>query len=544
MDDQNKKNDFDDFFKPTREENNGENGESNNRAHDVKPEEGETGKSSYYYSYGPFKPGSDDAVVRDEYDDRTASEPQQSDAAQQQSPDSHNPVEVTPPAQLRPFAPSQPARSSWQAKEPKRSPFKAMFASFMVGVVAVGALMVASDKENWFTSEQPALVQQANPATPAVGSAGDGGSVSTASDVVRPNNIAQLFANASPAVVKIETFTKQQQRNSQQGSMDDFFSQFFGDDGSGGQGQGGNGQDNGQQNGSQDSSGDLTPEGIGTGFFFDSTGYILTNQHVVADADEIQVTVQGYSKPFVAKKLGSDYNLDLAVLKVENTKAFPTLPIGSSDKINIGDWVVAIGNPYGFDHTVTVGVLSAKERPISIPDSEGTREYQHLLQTDASINPGNSGGPLLNLNGEVVGINTAVSSQAQGIGFAIPTSTITEVLDNLKSNKEIPKAPVPFIGATLAEITDALAKELGLNSTDGSVVSDIMYKSPAYMADLRQYDVITGLDGTKYNREDLIAAIQKKKVGDSATLNIIRNGQKMDLKVTIGNKNDFATQQQ
>ncbi|MBM7565342.1 S1C family serine protease [Paenibacillus sacheonensis] len=542
MDDQNKKNDFDDFFKPTNSGNGDESGDSTHKAHDAKPEDAETGKSSYYYSYGPFKPGSEEAAEQDGYGPRAASESRQQglDAPSNAQPSA---VEVTPPTQLRSFAPSQSARGGWQPKEKRRSPFKAMFASFLVGVIAVGSLMYVSDRENWFTSEQ-ALVQQSNTADPAVGSAGDNGSVSTAADVVRPNNIAQLFEKASPAVVKIETFTKQQQSGGQQGSMDDFFSQFFGDDGSGdqGRGQGNGGRDDGSQGGQ--GSGELTPEGIGTGFFFDSTGYILTNQHVVADADEIQVTVQGYSKPFVAKKLGSDYNLDLAVLKVENTKAFPTLPIGSSDKINIGDWVVAIGNPYGFDHTVTVGVLSSKERPITIPDSEGTRQYQHLLQTDASINPGNSGGPLLNLNGEVIGINTAVSSQAQGIGFAIPTSTITEVLENLKSNKEIPKAPVPFIGATLAEITEPLAKELGLNSTDGSVVSDIMYKSPAYMADLRQYDVISGIDGKKYNREDLIATIQKKKVGDVATLNIIRNGQKMDLKVTIGNKNDFATQQQ
>ena len=167
---------------------------------------------------------------------------------------------------------------------------------------------------------------------------------------------------------------------------------------------------------------------MGTGFIFEKTGYILTNEHVVDGADEIQVTVEGYDKPFTAKLLGNSYELDLAVLKIEGTKDFPILPLGKADDVNVGDWVVAIGNPYGFDHTVTVGVLSAKERPISIPDEKGTREYKHLLQTDASINPGNSGGPLLNLNGEVIGINTAVSSQAQGIGFAIPTSTISSVL--------------------------------------------------------------------------------------------------------------------
>ncbi|MBP3962218.1 S1C family serine protease [Paenibacillus lignilyticus] len=542
MDDQNKKNNgYDDFFNNEHNDNHNEDNRDKNQpynANEGKPHD-ETDKSSYYYSYGPFKSGAADSEPQ-----RPVGGDTNANAAQggfgSSSDGLHNSVEVTPPTQLRAFAPSQSAtRGGWQMKESRRSPLKAMFASFLAGVVVVGSLMFVSDKQNWFTADQ-ALSQTSEQASSAVGKAGDDGKVSAAADVVRPNNIAQLFEKASPAVVKIETFTKQRAGGAQGNSMDDFFSQFFGDQG----GQGGQGQDDGSGQGSTDQgSGELTPEGIGTGFFFDSTGYILTNQHVIGDADEIQVTVQGHNKPLVAKKLGSDYNLDLAVLKVEGTD-FPTLPIGSSDKINIGDWVVAIGNPYGFDHTVTVGVLSSKERPISIPDSQGTRQYEHLLQTDASINPGNSGGPLLNLQGEVIGINTAVSSQAQGIGFAIPTSTIQEVLENLKANKEIPKKPVPFIGANLAEITDEIAKELGLSSKEGSIVSSVLYKSPAYMADLRQYDVITGLDGTKYsNREDLIAQIQKKAVGDTATLNIIRNGDKMDLKVTVGNKNEFASQQ-
>ncbi|MFC4809224.1 S1C family serine protease [Paenibacillus sp. GCM10023250] len=534
MDDQNKKNDYDDFFKPADGRDAGNDDGSTHRAQDDEHEGEGAGKASYYYSYGPFKPGSD--AGRGEDDDMR-------DRQTSTSPSAHN-VEVTPPAQLRPFAPSQSARG-WQPKESRRSPFKAMFASFLVGVVAVGSLMYVSDKQNWFTSEQALSQQAPSSASSAIGKAGDNGSVSSAADVVRPNNIAQLFEKSSPAVVKIETFTRQSSQGQQggSGSFDDFFSQFFGDQ-FGGQGQGG-GQDNGSQDNGGQGSGELTPEGIGTGFFFDASGYILTNEHVVDGADEIRVTVQGTSQPYVAKKLGSDYNLDLAVLKVEGKNPFPTLPLGDSNKINIGDWVVAIGNPYGFDHTVTVGVLSAKERPISIPDSQGTREYQHLLQTDASINPGNSGGPLLNLNGEVVGINTAVSSQAQGIGFAIPTSTITEVLDNLKSNTAIPKKPIPFIGATLAPINDALQKELELSNNKGSVVSDIIYKSPAYMADLRQYDVITGMDGKSYDSpDDLIAAIKTKSVGDKVTLNIVRNGQKMDLSVTIGNKNDFEAQTQ
>lgn len=280
--------------------------------------------------------------------------------------------------------------------------------------------------------------------------------------------------------------------------------------------------------------------GSGTGFFFDASGYILTNQHVVGGAEKIEVTVQGYDKPLTAQLLGSDYNLDLAVLKVTDTKAFPTLKLGSSDSIKIGDWVAAIGNPYGFDHTITVGVLSAKERPISIPDEQGTRNYEHLLQTDASINPGNSGGPLLNVNGEVIGINTAVSSQAQGIGFAIPTSTIQGVLENLKNNVEVPKDPVPFIGAELADVTDAMAKQLGMDKAEGSIVSNVYYNSPAYLGDLKQFDVIIGIDGKVYNNtQDLIAAIKKRAVGDGVQLNIIRKGAKMDLTVTIGDRNKF-----
>ncbi|GGD74668.1 S1C family serine protease [Paenibacillus nasutitermitis] len=531
MDDQNKKNSFDDFFDSRKDEDNtqqqNDNGPAQAHETDAPEQQADSKSSSYYYSYGPFK-STDADPSQEAVMDQSGSGSMTSGPNTQQ-------VEMTPPQQVRPFAPAQSTRGGWQVKEKRRTSFKAIFASFMVGVVAVGALMYTADNQNWFTGAQAALTQpESNKASSAVNKTGDDGKVSTAADVVRPNNIAQIFESASPAVVKIETFVKQSASQGRGSLNDDFLRQFFGDE------FGGN-QDNGQ-GGSTDpgsKSGDLTPNGMGTGFFFDSSGYILTNQHVVGDADQIKVTVQGHAEPLVAKKLGSDYNLDLAVLKVEGTD-FPTLPIGDSGTIDIGDWVVAIGNPYGFDHTVTVGVLSAKERPISIQDAEGTRNYEHLLQTDASINPGNSGGPLINLNGEVVGINTAVSSQAQGIGFAIPTSTIKENLETLKSNKEIPKAPIPFIGAELAEITDSIAQQLGLGSKEGSIVSNVYYKSPAYEADLRQYDVITGLDGTKYKtREELIAQIQKKKVGDEATLNIIRNGKAMDLKVTIGNKEEF-----
>lgn len=147
--------------------------------------------------------------------------------------------------------------------------------------------------------------------------------------------------------------------------------------------------------------------------------------------------MSGSGEPLVAQVLGTSKELDLAVLKVANAdgKDFPALKLGNSNDTNIGDWVIAIGNPYGFDQSLTMGVLSAKERPITIQDEQGVeRSFEHLLQTDAAINPGNSGGPLLNAEGEVIGINTAVNAQAQGMGFAIPTTTIEKVLDGLKSN--------------------------------------------------------------------------------------------------------------
>ncbi|SDN92412.1 PDZ domain-containing protein [Paenibacillus sp. yr247] len=241
----------------------------------------------------------------------------------------------------------------------------------------------------------------------------------------------------------------------------------------------------------------MIANGIGSGFIFEKSGYILTNEHVVDGADEIDVTVQGYTQPFQAKLLESSFDLDLAALKIEDDKDFPTLPIGNSDAIQVGDWVMAIGNPYDFDYTVTVGVLSAKERPIRIPDQNGTRNYKHLLQTDAKINPGNSGGPLLNQNGEVIGINTAVNAQAQGIGFAIPTTTISQVLDNLKNNVTIPKEPVPYIGVSVTNILNDWLNDLQLDSTAGNLVQSVSRRTPAFKAGIRQYDVIVAVNGEK-----------------------------------------------
>ncbi|MDQ0060820.1 S1C family serine protease [Paenibacillus harenae] len=552
MDDQNNKKGYDDFFREHNDEQQDASGRNEQDQYEAEPVTSDlpeqTAKPSYYYSYGPFKAGAQsDSSQPNRYQSTTPqSQPEQGyshaspvqdagDTSYAVSDDDAN-VTVSQPVQqqIRPFTPTGVGnKGPWTVREPKRTSFKAMFASFLAGVVLVGGLMWTADTRNWFTSDQvQATVKESNGSGTTAGAGSTGGGSATTAGAPSAD-VAGLFETASPAVVKIETFTKVSNGG---GSMldDSFFRQFFGNDFPGTEQQ--------EEQGTEDQ---MQQTGIGTGFFFDKTGYILTNQHVVGESDKIEVIVQGYDKPFTAELLGSSYDLDLAVLKVtgENNKDFPTLPLGSSEDINIGDTVVAIGNPYGFDHTVTVGVLSAKERPIDIQDTQGERNYEHLLQTDASINPGNSGGPLLNLEGEVVGINTAVSSQAQGIGFAIPTSTIQEVLESLKSNVEIPKEAVPFIGAELSDVTEEIAKQLGLSKAEGSIVRNVYYKSPAHVAGIQQYDVIVGIGGKKYsNTQSLIDAIKKQKVDDKVQMNIIRQGKEQNIEVVIGDKNKFVTE--
>jgi len=506
-----------------------------NNEHKENTTESTEQKSSYYYSYGPFK-----SVPTD-----PSNEPMTSGENVPYTSPSN--VEVTPPDPIK----AAPTRSFYTSggmelktsnvdfsnynsgngsgKRPKSS-FKTVFLSFLAGMVVISSLMFASDYYNLFTKDN----------VEAGSSSNSGNAITTSANVntpslERPGDITSIVKQTSPAVVKIETYVKSSKvnRGGSSSIMDDpFFRQFFGDGGS---------SNNNNKQGQNDQSDSMIENGLGSGFIFDKDGYILTNQHVIQGADEIKVVLEGHDKPYTAKLLGSSFDLDLAVLKIEGEN-FPTINIGDSDTTQSGDWLVAIGNPNGFDHTVTSGVLSAKERQISIQDTETgkTRNYKHLLQTDASINPGNSGGPLLNMNGEVIGMNVAVSADSQGIGFAIPSNTIKGVLETLKANKEVPQEPVPFIGATLATMTDEIAQQLNTEKVEGSIVTQVLYKTPAYDADLRQYDIITGIDGTKHStNEELIAAIQKKKVGDEITLNIIRNGKTQDLKVTIGDKNKY-----
>ncbi|MBY0118231.1 S1C family serine protease [Paenibacillus xylanexedens] len=517
-----------------------------------------TDESSYYYSYGPFQ-----SVNQEDTANHMGSTNQREEGN----------VEITKPDPVRPVPTYYNSESSEQAKRSSgggngsgnggdqgnsgkgnwnynnrkpRSSVRSLLFSFIAGMLVITVLMYTADRTNMFTPET-ALTNTDNQSSGQEASTNTGGGNNVTASLLPTGkeDVSSVVTSTSPAVVKIETLAKQSSRTGlgQGGSntSDPLYQYFFGN--------GGGTEGNQGQSQQPQSSNQLVPMGIGSGFIFDKEGYILTNQHVVQGADVIQVTLENNSKPYEAKLLGSSFDLDLAVLKIEKNSgddAFPVAPLGDSNSTQVGEWLVAIGNPEGFEHTVTAGVLSAKERTISIPDEETgkTREYSHLLQTDASINPGNSGGPLLNLNGEVIGMNVAVSADAQGIGFAIPSSVISEAVKYLKENKEVPKEPVPFIGASLMALTPEVAKQMGTDVTEGSVVASTIFQSPAYQADLRAYDIITGANGTPYaTSQDLIDFIKKQEIGSEVTLNVVRDGKKMDLKIKIGNKNDFDTSQ-
>lgn len=463
--------------------------------------------ASYYYSSGQNSP--------EKYErESSVSVPSAANS------ESSSRVDVTPPRALKPFGISGNGGNgsgNWGTNGKKKSSFKSLFAAFMAGVVLIGGLMWASDYYNWFTSKQ--ALNQGTSTSSANNSSSGTNSSSPALANARPDNITDMVKLASPAVVRINSMKKNVGRNPL--SDDPLFGQFFGN----------------QEQEEQDST---RLAGFGSGFIFDKSGYILTNQHVVDGADEIQITVQGYDKPFTAKLLGSSYQLDLACLKIEGDKDFPFLELGDSDQIEVGQWLVAVGNPVGFDHTVTAGVLSAKERSVSLPDSKGNRNYEHLLQTDASINPGNSGGPLLSTNGQVIGINTMVSSQAQGIGFAIPTSVVHSVLENLKKGEEI---AVPYIGIAMQDVSKEMVQELKLKDTKGVFVYMVERKSPAFEAGLRQYDVITEVNGQAIKtKEDFSKIVNSSKVGDELKLSVMRNGQQTEITVKVGDRNKAKSQ--
>ncbi len=275
-------------------------------------------------------------------------------------------------------------------------------------------------------------------------------------------------------------------------------------------------------------------QGFGSGFIVSKDGYVVTNQHVIDGADEIRVSINGIEEPVKAKVAWSDHSLDLAVLKVETDKELSPIPLGDSDQLRPGEWAIAIGNPFGFEHTVTVGVISALGRPIQIPESGGVRTYQNLIQLDAAINPGNSGGPLLNIDGEVIGINTAVSRQGQGIGFAIPANEIKGIIKQLKEEGEVTQ---PWLGIAFSQISPQMKEYFNLENKQGVMVIEVYPDSPAEKAGLQAYDIIKEVDQEEIdNLKEISEIIKDKKVGDKIMLKVIRNGNTKIIFGRIGNK--------
>jgi len=323
-----------------------------------------------------------------------------------------------------------------------------------------------------------------------------------------PVDIPQLFKEVSPAVVNISTtqvvkLNRPRMRNpfGQQDPFDEFFNNFFGR-----------------------MPKEQKRRSLGSGFIVSPDGYILTNNHVVEKADEVTVTLLD-KEEFKAKVVGTDPKIDIALIKIDAKKKLTYVALGDSDKLDVGEWVVAIGNPFGLGHTVTAGIVSAKGRII------GSGPYDDFIQTDASINPGNSGGPLFNLKGEVVGINTAIVQGGQGIGFATPIQLAKSVLDQLRNKGKVTRG---WLGVYIQRLTPEAAENLGLSGRRGALVSDVTSGGPAEKAGIRSGDVIVGFNGKEIRDEhDLPLAVASTKPGKTVDVRLLREGKEMTIAVAI-----------
>jgi serine protease Do len=352
------------------------------------------------------------------------------------------------------------------------------------------------------------------------------------SPVQMSNTFSQIAKQLEPSVVNVNTeSTIKNVRKRRGGSggddddsggMDDFFNHFFGAPG----GQGGQGAGPGD--------GSIRERSLGSGVIVDSKGYIITNRHVVEKADRIRVRFED-DPPGVqhdAKVIGTDQETDLAVIKVEIDRALPAAKLGNSDSMQVGDWVLAVGSPFGLSETVTAGIISAKGRDI-VPG----RQFQTFIQTDAAINPGNSGGPLVNMSGEVIGINTAILSETNayaGVGFALPSKTVVDVYNQLTGPEH--KVSRGSIGIMFDQVENpAIMRVYGAGT--GVTISSVVAGSPADQAGLKVGDTITSVDGKKVSKgNELVADIASRKAGSKAALGFLRNGKAQETTVTIADR--------
>ena len=274
---------------------------------------------------------------------------------------------------------------------------------------------------------------------------------------------------------------------------------------------------------------------LGSGFIVDAKGHVVTNAHVVEDADVVRVKLAD-EREFKAKVLGRDRRLDLAVLEIEGASSLPAVPLGDSEGLRVGEYVVAIGNPFGLGHTVTMGIVSAKGRAI------GAGPYYDFIQTYASINQGNSGGPLFDMRGNVVGINTAINPAGQGIGFAIPAAALQEVLPQLLADGHVKRGR---LGVHIQSLDETMAKAMGLSGTRGALVGDLEKGGPAEKAGIQPGDVIVSVDGTPVSRsQDLPRMVARHAPGSRAKVTVLRSGAEKTFDVTLDELKDESGKRQ
>jgi serine protease Do len=331
-----------------------------------------------------------------------------------------------------------------------------------------------------------------------------------------PESFSKLAETVSPAVVNISTVKTikgggpvfrhfHQNPWGDQDPFKDFFDKFFGNE---------------QQR-------EFKQRSLGSGFIIDKDGYIVTNNHVIDDADEIKVKLNS-GKEYDAKIIGRDPSTDIALIKIKADSSYSVAKLGDSDALKVGEWVVAIGSPFGLAHTVTAGIVSAKGRVI------GSGPYDDFIQTDASINPGNSGGPLLNMKGNVIGINTAIIASGQGIGFAIPVNMAKDVIKQLKEQGEVTRG---WLGVGIQDINDEMADYYGIKDKEGVLVSKVFPGDPADEAGIKTKDIITEVNGQKIkSSHELTRIIADFHVGEKVKIKVLRDGKEKTFIVKIAKR--------
>ncbi len=331
-----------------------------------------------------------------------------------------------------------------------------------------------------------------------------------------PESFSELAQKYSPAVVNIRSEKNGKRRmevdpHFKGGPFDkedpfrDFFEKFFG----------------GRPNQG------FKQRSLGSGFIIDHDGYIVTNNHVVEGADKIKVILKD-EREFNAEVKGRDPNTDLALIKIESDGNLPVIEFGNSDDVKIGEWVMAIGNPFGLEHTITVGIISAKGRVI------GSGPYDDFIQTDASINPGNSGGPLIDMNGKVVGINTAIIAGGQGIGFAIPVNMAKGIIQQLQSKGEVTRG---WLGVGIQDLNEELKKYYGVKGKAGVLVTKVFPGDPAEKAGIKAKDIILSVNGKEVDSSrELSRTIAESPVGQKAKLLVLRDGKEKEFTIKLGKR--------